>query len=163
MKRLSTQLSSRNLFNPLLIWLLIKPHFLYISVSGWNFRWSNNRWGHTESRDWIFVVDWKALENPLTYRWLIYHYTVADLGWKCDILIYEFETILGDWSLKHNFDEKNNNCLCSTVPPYNSTFRGDGFIIHTISHLQITTSHSNLVLRSGNFYEELGIFMKEME
>ena len=34
--------------------------------------------------------------------------------------------------------------ICSTVPSDNSTFMGDGFIIHTISHLIITTSHSNL-------------------
>ena len=56
----------------------------------------------------------------------------------------------------HEEEKKNETAtktICSTVPPDNSTFMGDGFIIHTISHLQITTSHSNLVLRSGNLYE----------
>ena len=44
--------------------------------------------------------------------------------------------------------------FCSTLPSHYSTFRHDSFIIHTTSHLQITTSHS--LIRRGNLYEGSG-------
>ena len=48
-------------------------------------------------------------------------------------------------------------------PSHCSTFRRDGFIIHTTSHQQKTTFHSFYVGTVGNFMEEVGLYLKEVE
>ena len=45
--------------------------------------------------------------------------------------------------------------ICPTLPSHYSTFRLDSFIIHTTSHLQITTDESCM--------KEVGICMKDVE